>query len=173
MGDKAQPAVIGEPRGDKVLSDPQAQKYAFFPGARSSEMNCILAACAFGTDRSRIGMPITLDIAGCVRCETRQRPQDFDGAERPGRRGRSPCPAGRSGLKILHDRRQREILHRKHRLTGLALPARILLAQAAAEHHLHQVRAVDLGGAPRADQLAVAQHRDGVARFRTPRRAGG
>ena len=66
-------------------------------------------------------------------------------------------------IEVLHDRRHGEVLHHQHRLAGLALPARIHFAEAAAEHHLHQVRAVDLGGAPRADQLAVAQHRDAVA----------
>ena len=69
----------------------------------------------------------------------------------------------RGQIEALHNRRHGQILHHQHRLAGLAVPARIHLAEAAAEHHLHQVRAIDLVGAPRADQLAVAQHRHAVA----------
>ena len=69
----------------------------------------------------------------------------------------------RGQVEALHNRRHSQILYHQHRLAGLAVPARIHLAEAAAEHHLHQVRAIDLVGAPRADQLAVAQHRHAVA----------
>ena len=71
--------------------------------------------------------------------------------------------AMRGQIEILHHRRHRQIFHHQHRFAGLALPARIHLAEASAEHHLHQMRAVDLIGAARAHQFAIAQHRDAVA----------
>ena len=43
-------------------------------------MNCTLAACAVGTERSRIGWPITLDLAGRVGGQAGQRPQHLDRA---------------------------------------------------------------------------------------------
>ena len=62
----------------------------------------------------------------------------------------------------MHDRRHAQVLDRQHRLAGLAVPARIHFSHAAPEHHFHQVLAIDFGGRPRADQLAVSQHRDRV-----------
>ena len=71
--------VLGEPRGDEVLSDAQPQEDAFAGAILGDELH-LGGLCAFATERSRIGLPATLTVAGGVGREPGERPQHFDRA---------------------------------------------------------------------------------------------
>ena len=102
-------------------------------------------------------------VAGCIERKAGQRPQHFDRAG-PDLTGETDYRAAQSGqIEILHDWRHAQIPDHQRGLARPAFPARIHLPHAAAEHQFHELRPVDLLRPPRADQLAVAQHRDGIA----------
>src|ERR1700730_2924799 len=163
-GENAEPAVKGDPRGNQVVSDAQAEEYAFAGAIFRDESELAGLRLRYRAQAQRF--PGDAHLTGRVEREPRQRAHDLDGAG-PDLPGKTDHRATwRDETEILDERRDAEALDHQHWPARLPVSARIHLGHAATEHHPHQLPAVDLIRTPGAHHLPVAQDRNRIAELK-------